>query len=55
MLFLLFFNHQSLIGFFGPQGPSSKETHGLLISITLDLQEVSEIKKMEIKNIFFIE
>jgi len=44
-----------LIDFFGPQGPSSKETHGLLISITLDLQEVSEIKNIVIKNIFFID
>jgi hypothetical protein len=32
---LLFFNHQSLTDFLGPQGPSSAETQGLLMSITL--------------------
>jgi len=55
LLFFLSFNHQSLIDFLGPQGPSSKETHGLLISITLFLHEVADKKNMVIKSNFFID
>jgi hypothetical protein len=46
------FNHQSLIGFLTPQGPSSKETHGLLTSTTLLLQEVLVMLIRAINNSF---
>lgn len=42
-----------MIGFLGPHGPSSVDTHGLLISITLLLQDAT--KRIErSKSIFFI-
>lgn len=35
----MFFSHQSLIGFFGPHGPPSLATQGLLMSTTFDEHE----------------
>jgi hypothetical protein len=43
-----------LIGFFGPHGPSSFETHGLLTSITLPEQDATKEKIVKIKMIFFM-
>jgi hypothetical protein len=52
--FLEFFIHQSLIGFFGPHGPSSFETQGLLISTGLDAQEEIIANSDNIRIIFFM-
>lgn len=52
---LEFFIHQSLIAFLGPQGPSSFETQGLLISIVLEEEQAEiKVKNDRIKIIFFI-
>ena len=40
--------------FFGPQGPSSVETQGLLTSITLLAQEKAKKKTAKIEIIFFM-
>ena len=43
-----------MIDFFGPHGPSSLETHGLLTSITLLEQEAAKRKAVRIKITFFM-
>jgi hypothetical protein len=43
-----------LIGRFGPQGPSSLETQGLLISTTLLAQDVNPKKMNNVIKKFFI-
>jgi hypothetical protein len=43
-----------LTDFFGPQGPSSLETQGLLISTVCDAQEEIKAKNDSIMIIFFM-
>ena len=51
---LEFLSHQSLIGFFGPHGPSFEETQGLLTSTTLFEHDDKKVNKAKNINKFFI-